>query len=334
MILLERINKKYSKGVTAIDGINLQISGGSIVAIIGANGSGKSTLLKIIAGQVKPSQGKVSTFGCNTIQPHSSLKNKTTYISQEKNLDPEMTGMELLQYFSALYGLSGKFARQNIMSLIDNFSMKTFVHRKVSGYSGGQKQRLHIAVGVIHNPELLLLDEPGSALDPEGKALIWNFICRSQQQGSTTIIVDHDLESIRQHCTRVILLDQGHIIADDTPAAIIKKYSKPLLQFTTQYCLATMQPLVEFCHKQWPDSHLSFNNTLTTLKFSDISEKDRPTIMLKLLQFFYNNHIVVTECFWHQPGLAAAYFQLTGKKADKPPQNQNKHQKRTKGRRH
>ncbi len=327
MIQLQGIQKTYSRDITALDRVDLQISKGNIIGIIGANGSGKSTLLKTIAGRLKPDRGKITVLGYDVFQNAPLLKAKISYISQEKALDPEMTGKELLNYFAALYGFTRKAADSKISYLTRDFSMEQFIHRKVQSYSGGQKQRLHLAIGVIHEPELLLLDEPGSALDPEGKLLIWNFICSYQKLGNTVVIVEHDLEKISQYCTQVVLLNNGQIVAHAPPDNIIRQYSKPLLQITSLQKLDSMSSLTQLLKQQWSNVSFHFKDKQATLNFFEISDQDKPAIMLKLLQFFYANGIIVTECHWQEPGLGAAYFQLTGKKANGTTTSQNKQKK-------
>lgn len=309
VIQLVGIHKTYPKNITALHDLSLSVSAQELVGLIGANGSGKSTLLKIMAGQITADHGSVKILQTNA-QPYTAkLQSGIGYISQDLALDPEMTGKESLVYFGALYGLTGQGRQQRIAALVDEFGMQAFITRRVGTYSGGQMQRLHLAIGIIHQPKLLLLDEPSNALDPSGKAFLWQFMQHYQQQGNTLLVISHDLDNIQQHCSRVIMLDNGRIVTDDTPANIVHGHTQPTLHIKSSNSLKKNANLEQALLQAMPNATVQFDAQAVVLIFE---QADKPRAMLQTLQIFADQQQPVTECHWEELGLAQAYFQLTG----------------------
>lgn len=321
---LQQISKTYPKGIVALESISLNIVEQEIIAIVGANGSGKSTLLKIIAGSLKPEQGSISIFQLNAQTNAEQLKKLISYISQDRALDPEMTGIELLYYFSALYGLSGKTEKQRINELINTFELTPFINRRTNSYSGGQAQRLHIAIGILHQPKLLLLDEPTSALDPNGKAFFWGFLKAYQQQGNTIIMISHELGNVRQYSSRVLLLDKGKLIANDTADNIIQAHAKPVLHIKTTTTLKDTESLKQRLQQTISTATIQFKGQSARLEINQSSELNKAkTLSLALKAFEEQQHSVV-ECRWEEPSLENAYFKLTGETIAPPPTLKNR----------
>lgn len=338
IVNLQGISKIYPKDIVALNSINLTVDSPEMIGIMGANGSGKSTLLKILAGHLKPDQGTSHIFQQETYQVSEALKKQISYISQDKALDPEMTGKELLFYFSTLYGLSAASATQRINQLIDTFELDGFIHRYVKTCSGGQAQRLHLAIGIIHQPPLLLLDEPTSALDPQGNTFFWDFIQSYQQQGNTVIVVSHELANIRQHCSRVLLLNKGQLIASGSPDTIIQTYATPILHITTAEKPYHKEALKALLQQNIPTATVQLKGQSTRL---DIKQQEKPIskdsqtsqfpsldkakILASALQIFEEQQQSVIECRWEQPSLESAYFKLTGENITAPtPLKKNK----------
>jgi ABC-type multidrug transport system ATPase subunit len=316
IIQLNNISKTYPRGIAALSKLNLTVSKQEIVGIIGANGSGKSTLVKIIAGKLKHEQGVVNIFQKNTNQYSQQLKNRISYISQDRALDPEMKGIESMLYFAALYGLSRKQAGIRVCELSDTFDLTEFITRRISTYSGGQAQRLHLAIGVLHNPELLLLDEPDSALDPAGKKVLWQFIKTYQQQGNTIIIVSHDLATISKHCSHVVLLNNGSLIANSTVEVTVQSHSHLALQLKTAENITNLEKLTKTLLDQFKTNNIQVlegSRKFITLEFISLQSSDKPAVLYQILKIFADQQQTVIECHWDEPSLAQAYFKLTGK---------------------
>lgn len=319
IIQLSNISKTYPRGIAALSKLNLTVSKQEIVGIIGANGSGKSTLVKIIAGKLKHEQGAINIFQKNTEQYSQQLKNRISYISQDRALDPEMKGIESMLYFAALYGLSSKQASIRVRELSDTFDLTEFITRRISTYSGGQAQRLHLAIGVLHKPELLLLDEPDSALDPAGKKVLWQFIKTYQQQGNTIIIVSHDLATISKHCSHVALLDNGILVANSTVEVTVQSHSHLALQLKTAENITNLEKLTQTLLDQFKTNNIQIHEKQTgsgksiKLEFISLQSSDKPAVLYQILKIFADQQQTVIECHWDEPSLAQAYFKLTGK---------------------
>ncbi|HEX2163285.1 MAG TPA: ABC transporter ATP-binding protein, partial [Thermoanaerobaculia bacterium] len=188
-------------------------------------GSGKTTLLRILAGVLEPSAGEVEVLGVR--RPARSggaarraLRRGTSYLSQDPALDPEMTGGETLALAAALYGLPRRARRRRVAELAAGFGLDGHLGRRVSAWSGGLKRRLHLAAGLVHDPELLLLDEPTAGLDPEGTRRLWADLAARAARGGAVAIVSHDLPAVERHAARVALLDRGALVACGPPTEV------------------------------------------------------------------------------------------------------------------
>ena len=213
-------------GRTALAGVDLELRRGEITALVGANGSGKTTLLRILAGILEPSAGEVEVLG--TGQPARSdhgtrrtLRRRTSYVSQDPALDPEMTGGEVLTLVATLYGVRRRGRRRQVAELAEGFGVGSHLSQRLSTWSGGQRRRLHLAAGMIHDPELLLLDEPTAGLDPEGRRLLWTDLGARAARGRAVAIVTHDLAAVERHAGTVAILDRGALIAVGSPAELL-----------------------------------------------------------------------------------------------------------------
>lgn len=324
IVNLQNISKTYSNGVAALKSVNMDITEGEIVGVVGANGSGKSTLLKVIAGNVRPEQGLTEIFQLNVQKQGEQLKKQISYISQDKALDPEMTGKELLNYFSALYGLSSESAKQRYDELVKIFELSEFIKRRVNTYSGGQAQRLHLAIGIIHQPKLLLLDEPTSALDPSGKAFFWDFIRLYQKQGNTSITISHELQNVRQHCSRILFFDKGSIIANAEPDSIIQSYAKPVLHIKTDNNLTDKNHLIYVLQQSISFASIQFKGKNSRLELNQGVNLSKSKILATVLQSFQGQQLAVTECRWEEASLENAYFKLTGQTISTSSKHNNK----------
>jgi len=309
IIDLHQITKTYPNQVQALEEVNFSATGQEFIGLAGANGSGKSTFLKIIAGQLKPDQGEAVVFKRDAFRYANDLTREVGYISQDWALDSEMSGQAVLDYFAALYSLGGAVGRQRCGQLTEEFAMQGFINRRISTYSGGQMQRLHLAIGMIHQPKLLLLDEPTNALDPSARVLLWQWLKAYQNQGNTLLIASHDLDSIQHYCSRVLLFAEGRIVADAAPMTLVQAHSRPVLHIKTTTPLAQPAVLLESLRQVAEDVAIDGKAQTLSLSFTEANQAE---MLLKTLQVFAAAGQTVVECRWEEPGLAQAYFKLTG----------------------
>lgn len=213
------IAHRYGKAAPALDGVDLAVAAGTVTALIGANGSGKTTLLRILAGILVPTGGTVRVLG--TEHPDGrrdrAQRRRVSYVSQDPALDPEMTAGETLTLLAALHGVRRASRARRVDELGQAFGLTEELERRVDALSGGQRRRLHLAAGSIHNPELLCLDEPTAGLDPQGRDVLWTELGHRAANGRTTVIVSHDLAAIEAHAAAVCVLDRGAVIATGPP---------------------------------------------------------------------------------------------------------------------
>lgn len=212
---------------TALVGVDLELQYGQITVLVGANGSGKTTLLRILAGILEPSAGEVEVLGIGHPthtgrSTRRTLRRRTGYLSQDPALDPEMTGRETLRLAATLYGVERRRRPQIIAELAAAFGVETHLSRRVSTWSGGLRRRLHLAAGMVHDPELLLLDEPTAGLDPPGRELLWRDLVERAQRGRAVALVTHDLATAERHAGNVVLLDRGAVVAAGSPAQLLR----------------------------------------------------------------------------------------------------------------
>lgn len=211
---------------TALAGVDLELRRGAVTALIGANGSGKTTLLRILAGILEPGSGEVELLGIGRPaqargRTRRALRRRTGYISQDPALDPEMTGGETLALVAALYGLPRRLRRDQVAELAARFGVDSHLSRPVSTWSGGLRRRLHLAAGMIHDPDLLLLDEPTAGLDPPGRELLWTELAARARRGRAVAVVTHDLTAAQRHASTVAILERGSLVAAGSPEEIL-----------------------------------------------------------------------------------------------------------------
>ncbi|HEU0053377.1 MAG TPA: ABC transporter ATP-binding protein, partial [Longimicrobium sp.] len=218
--------KAYGGGVRALDGVTLAVPAGALLALVGANGSGKSTLLKLLAGIVAPDAGTIAVLGRDPRRERKALRPRLGYAGQEVALDGEMTGAETLRLFHALHALPARDRSARLAAVADDFGLGAFATRPVATWSGGQRQRLHLALATLHAPRVLLLDEPTSSLDPEGRRDLWRRLSAARDGGSTVVVATHDLGDAAAHCDRVVLLHRGRVLADGAPAALVAAHAR------------------------------------------------------------------------------------------------------------
>jgi ABC-type multidrug transport system ATPase subunit len=220
------VGKTFRGGVRALDGVSLAAGAGELVALVGANGSGKSTLLKVLFGIVAPDAGSVEVMGMHPRRDRARLRAAAGYAGQEAALDPEMTGWETLRLFHALAGLPRRDRERRLGEAVEEHGLAEFCARRVGSWSGGQRQRLHLALAALHAPRLMLLDEPTAGLDPDGRRGLWRRLREWQGAGRTTFVATHDLADAAARCDRVLVMHGGRVIADGAPAALVAAHAR------------------------------------------------------------------------------------------------------------
>jgi ABC-2 type transport system ATP-binding protein len=209
---------KHFKDVRAVDGINLTVAPGELVALLGPNGAGKSTTLRMLTTLIPPTSGSARVAGFDVVRQQRQVRQRIGYIGQGNGAGHSQRGRDELISQGRAYGLRTAEARTRAAELIDSLGLGEVADRTVSTLSGGQRRRLDIAMGLIHAPELLFLDEPSTGLDPQNRANLQEHILALRARHETTIVLTtHYLDEADSMAERVIVVDHGKIIADDTP---------------------------------------------------------------------------------------------------------------------
>ncbi|MCS7030941.1 MAG: ABC transporter ATP-binding protein [Gloeomargarita sp. SKYG116] len=219
LIDIHNIHKSYG-AVQALRGVSFTVPAGEIFGLLGPNGAGKTTLIRCLCTLSRPDQGEIYVAGLSVAEYPRQVRQKLGYVAQELALDKVLTGRELLQLHADIYHLPPSVARQRIAEVTELLGLQDWLDRRTGGYSGGMKKRLDLAMALLHQPEVLVLDEPTVGLDIESRTVVWDFLRTVRRQGTTVFLTSHYLEEVDALADRVAILDQGTLIACDTPAAL------------------------------------------------------------------------------------------------------------------
>ena len=224
MIELIDVTKRYDDTI-AVDGLNLQINQGEIVGLIGHNGAGKSTTLKMIAGLVEPTSGLVQVMGHDMQKESVKVKQRTGYLPEESSLYEAMSPQQYLLFFSELYRMPRQQALKRIDQLLESLGLDE-KHKLTGEFSKGMKRKTAIARALLHDPDLLILDEPSSGLDPLTSFFIINYLTTLKQQGKTIVLSAHNLFHLESICDRVGIIKKGKLQVFDTMDVIRSRLGK------------------------------------------------------------------------------------------------------------
>jgi lipooligosaccharide transport system ATP-binding protein len=225
-ILIEAKNlvKRYGD-FEAVAGINFQVRRGESFGFLGPNGAGKSSTMRIIAATSKPSSGEIRILGMDPNKNGPQIRAHLGVVPQSDNLDTQLTVEENLYIYGRYFGLSRSFIKEKINELLEFAQLEDKRKSKVEALSGGMKRRLTIARSLINEPEILMLDEPTTGLDPQARHILWDRLFRLKELGVTLLITTHYMDEAEQLCDRLIVMDKGQIMAEASPAELIKRYS-------------------------------------------------------------------------------------------------------------
>jgi ABC-2 type transport system ATP-binding protein len=213
--------KTYPPGTRALDGLTLAIAPGEVFGLLGPNGAGKSTAIKILTTLTRPDSGTATVAGHDVLREPQRVRRAIGVVAQKSGTDPMATGRENLLLQGHLYRMGGAALKHRVGELIDRFDLGTVADRPVRTYSGGTQRRLDVAVGLVHRPAVLFLDEPTTGLDPEARAALWQEIDRlSTGEGLTILLTTHYLDEADRLADRLAIVDSGRVVVEGTPAEL------------------------------------------------------------------------------------------------------------------
>jgi ABC-2 type transport system ATP-binding protein len=237
---------RHFEGVNAVDGVDLQIPPGEIYGFLGPNGAGKSTMVRMLCTLLAPTGGRALVAGHDVATEPGQVRLRIGVALQEAALDPKQTGTELLHLQGRLYGLSRKDVGRRVAELSEVMDVGDFLDRMIGTYSGGMKRRLDLAAALIHNPEILFLDEPTTGLDPISRVQVWAEVRRlNDQLGMTIFLTTQYLEEADELAQRVGIIDNGRIVAEGTPDDLKKSVGSDLIVATVEGDASRVRSVVE-----------------------------------------------------------------------------------------
>ncbi|WP_044626769.1 ABC transporter ATP-binding protein [Neotamlana nanhaiensis] len=224
MIVIDKISKKYLGAENySVSNLSLSINDQEIFGLLGPNGAGKTTLISMLCALVKPTSGSFTINDLNYKQHKTEIKKLIGIVPQEYALYPTLTAFENLKYFGSMYGLKGKALNEKILSHLEILGLEKFANKKISTFSGGMKRRVNLLASILHNPKVLILDEPTVGVDVQSKNVIISFLKELNANGTTIIYTSHHLNEAEQFCTKVAIIDHGQIIVEGKPKDLINK---------------------------------------------------------------------------------------------------------------
>ncbi len=224
MIVATNLTKTYGE-FKAVDGINFTVRKGESFGLLGPNGAGKSTTMKMIAATSQRTGGELLILGKDPNTSGPEIRAHLGVVPQQDNLDRELKVWENLMIYGRYFGLSRKFLKGKIEELLEFAQLVDKRNNKTEELSGGMKRRLTIARGLVNEPEILMLDEPTTGLDPQARHILWDRLFRLKELGVTLVITTHYMDEAEQLCDRLMVMDKGKIMAEGSPSELIKKYS-------------------------------------------------------------------------------------------------------------
>jgi len=212
--------KQQKTQIPALDGLSLEIHPGEIFGLLGPNGAGKSTTVGVLTTRVRPTSGQAWIGEHDVWKEQVRVKYLIGVVPQRPNLDFSLTAREILVFHSAYFGIGSKQRNERADRLLEKFKLTERANQMVRAFSGGMMQRLSIARAMMHDPQVLFLDEPSAGLDPQTRILLWEIIREYHQAGRTVLLTTHNMEEADALCQRLAIIDHGHVIALDTPAQL------------------------------------------------------------------------------------------------------------------
>lgn len=241
MLRVENLTKKFKK-VTAVDNVSFEVNPGEIIGLLGENGAGKTTTLRMLATMLKPTSGNAMIDGYNIIDNPNKIRERIGILfGGDVALYDRLTGRENMIYFAKLNGMGDLEADQAVNKITSELEMSDYIDRPVGKYSRGMKQKVSLARSIIHQPDVMLFDEPSTGLDVLSSKLIHDFILKCKKDNKAIVFSSHNMYETEKLCDRIIIIHKGKIVASGTIEQLKKDYQKDSLEDLFIECIGGMQ---------------------------------------------------------------------------------------------
>jgi ABC-2 type transport system ATP-binding protein len=300
---IKKITKSYGD-ITALNNFSISLKKGEILGLLGPNGAGKTTLISILSGTVRDFSGSV-TFKEKNLFSDRKLKNHMGIVPQDMAFYEDLNALDNLMFWGGLYDISRAELKKRALELLDLVELSARAKEPIKNFSGGMKRRLNVAIGLIHKPELLLLDEPTVGIDVQAKVSLLDIIKNVGEKGTSVIFTTHQLAEVEEICSRIVIMDKGTLLAEGTLDQLIKIVGeKEIVDVEGDFSAAEISEIlkkVDFAEI------LSVNDNLVNLAFDNT---DKIPSMMELL---FKNNILVSDLKIKSPNLEAVFLKLTGR---------------------
>jgi ABC-2 type transport system ATP-binding protein len=298
---------KKGPAVEAVKGVDLEVKNGEIFGFLGPNGAGKTTTIKMLVTLLSPTGGDAMIVGHDLLKDPQKVRENIGYVSQAGGADTAATALENLSLQAQLYGIKSDPAKKRALELVERFQMSDFAGRPAASYSGGQKRRLDLALGIVHTPPLIFLDEPTLGLDPQSRANFWDEITKIRDEGITIFLTTHYLDEADNLCDRLAIIDHGAIVAEGTPTQLKRNIGgeRIVIGLESETSLKMAQEIMN------KEKYVS--KIYTEGNFLHLYVKEGDKLLVQVLRTLDQKKINVQTIELAKPSLDDVFLQKTGR---------------------
>jgi len=303
---IKNLSKNYGE-ITALANFSLNLGKGEVLGLLGPNGAGKTTLISILSGTLRDFTGS-ATFKGQDLFSDRHLKNLIGIVPQEMAFYEDLGALENLMFWGGLYDIPKKELKRRALELLAVVELSARAREPIKKFSGGMKRRLNIAIGLVHQPELLLLDEPTVGIDVQTKVNILDIIRNIGQQGTSVIFTTHQLSEVEQICSRIAIMDKGTVLAEGTLAELIRIVGeKEIVDVSGEFTADSFSQIIKLADGDGIEI-LSVADNQALLAFSN-SER-----IPAMMQHLFKHHLPVSDLKIKSPNLEAVFLKMTGRR--------------------
>jgi ABC-2 type transport system ATP-binding protein len=303
-ILEVRDVRKHYGPLKAVDGVSFTVNRGEMFGLLGPNGAGKTTLLSVLAVLMNPTGGEVRLTGRPLTRSDPDLRRLVGLVPQDLAIYPDLTARENLTFFGELYGLGGVDLAGRVQHILKAVGLDDRAEERVARFSGGMKRRLNLGASVVHGPQLLLLDEPTTGVDPQSRNHIFEEVRRLNGEGLTVIYTSHYMEEVSALCTRVGIMNHGKLIACDSLSGLLR-----LLEGTIRFRVREVTPALRERVKALPGVRMTEADAGSV----ELTCDDVPRTLIRLVAVLSELNVEMTGLETQEPNLERVFLHLTGR---------------------